>query len=145
MHCDDETFFSLPYRPVAHGSGTVATLRLPSWQKCPRGHGRHCDELVSPVELPMLPAGHAVHAISPEAWPEDAQKPPSWQRSQLVLPGASLNVPGVQASQLALPLPRMAEKEPGEHEMQLLLLTAPTDGRIVPAGQGCGDVAPRSH
>ena len=97
------------------------------------------------MALPMVPAGHGCHAMSAESCPSDSQKPPSWQASQLVLPGASLNVPGVQASQLALPLPRMAEKEPGEHEMQLLLLTAPTDGRIVPAGQGCGDVAPRRH
>ena len=59
--------------------------------------------------LPMLPAGHAVHAMSAEACPEDAQKPPSWQASQLVLPGTSLKVPGRQAEQLLLPFAAIAE------------------------------------
>ena len=83
-------------------------MRRPSGQKCPRGQARHCDDEVSPVVLPMLPAGHAVHAMSAEACPEDAQKPPSWQASQLVLPTTSLKVPGRQAEQL-LPFAAIAE------------------------------------
>ena len=68
--------------------------------------------------LPMLPAGHAVHAMSAEACPEDAQKPPSWQASQLVLLKSGLKRPASHAVQVSL-FPRTSENEPGLHGMQL--------------------------
>ena len=97
------------------------------------------------MTLPMVPAGHGCHAMSAESCPSDSQKPPSWQASQLVLPDASLKVPGAHGVQLLLPLPGAAELDPGAHGMQLRLLMAPSDGRTVPTGQRSGEDEPRWH
>ena len=92
--------------------------------------------------FPMVPAGHAVHAMSADSCPSDSQKPPSWQGSQLVLPDTSLKLPGVHGAQLLLPFPENAECDPGAHGMQLSLFAAPVAGRCVPAGHGRGSVLP---
>ena len=89
----------------------------------------HSEAVLKPVEVPSVPAGHAVHAMSAEPCPCDSQKPPSWHRSQLVLPCNSLKVPTPQGSHVALR--GLAANWPGEQEMQ----AAPVSCPEAPAGQ----------
>ena len=69
----------------------------------------HSDADMGPVVFPIVPAGHAVHAMSAESCPSDSQYPPSWHGSQLVLPDTSLKLPGVHGVQLLLPFAVFAE------------------------------------
>ena len=78
---------------------------------------------------PIVPAGHAVHAMSADACPWDSQYPPSWQASQLMLPVSSLKVPMPQGSHDALP--GADANCPGEQEMQV----EPVSCADEPAGQ----------
>ena len=79
--------------------------------------------------LPIVPAGQAVHAMSADAWPWDAQYPPSWQGSQLTLLDCSLKVPIPHGSHDALP--GTGANCPGEQVMHV----APVSCAYDPAGQ----------
>ena len=66
--------------------------------------------------------------MSAEAWPEDAQYPPSGQGSQTVELRFALKLPGSHGGH-ASPAPSRFEYDPGEHGMQFALLAEPLEGR----------------
>ena len=82
------------------------------------------------------PDGHASNVMLKAAAPSDAQKPPVGQKLQLLLPGSSLNLPGLHASHVVAPLAGLCVPiEHGKHRID------PLTGEYLPASQVTHEVA----
>ena len=92
------------------------------------------------LDAPVLglyePDGHASNVMLKAAAPSDAQKPPDGQKLQLLLPGSSLNLPGLHAAHVAAPLAGLYD--PMEHGKQRI---DPVTGEYLPGSQVTHEVA----